>query len=39
MAIGILSAGTRNDADPALAMLSEHLESPEQLQKLACVTG
>ena len=39
MAIGILSAGTRNDADPALAVLSEHIEASDPLQKIACITG
>ena len=39
MAIGIVNAGVRNDADPALAILSEQLESTEPLQKIAAITG
>jgi len=39
LAVGILSSGVRNDADPALALLSEHVESDVHIMKCAACTG
>lgn len=39
LAVGILSTGIRNDADPALALLSEHLEGDSHIMKCAACTG
>lgn len=39
LAVGILSSGIRNDADPALALLSEHIEGDSHIMKCAACTG
>lgn len=39
LAVGILSSGVRNDADPALALLSEHVEGDVHIMKVAACTG
>eukprot|EP01083_Nonionella_stella_P133797 406824_1 len=39
LAVGILSSGVRNDADPALALLSEHIEGDSHIMKCAACTG
>jgi len=39
LAVGILSSGVRNDADPALALLSEHVEGDVHIMKCAACTG
>jgi len=39
LAVGILSCGVRNDADPALALLSEHVEGDSHVIKCAACTG
>lgn len=39
LAVGILSSGIRNDADPALALLSEHIEGDSHIMKCASCTG
>lgn len=42
LAVGILSCGVRNDADPALALLTEHVESGSEsphIIKCAACTG
>eukprot|EP00934_Nitzschia_sp_Nitz4_P005542 Nitzschia sp. Nitz4//scaffold121_size67750//27128//30079//NITZ4_006066-RA/size67750-augustus-gene-0.128-mRNA-1//-1//CDS//3329534345//5532//frame0 len=39
LAVGILSSGVRNDADPALALLSEHVEGDSHVMKCAAFTG
>mmetsp|Transcript_2864 Transcript_2864/g.5371 ORF Transcript_2864/g.5371 Transcript_2864/m.5371 type:complete len:932 (+) Transcript_2864:110-2905(+) len=39
LAVGILSTGVRNDADPALALLSEHIEGTSHIMKCAACTG
>lgn len=39
LAVGILSCGVRNDADPALALLTEHLEGDSHVMKCAACTG
>ncbi|KAG7360964.1 proteasome/cyclosome repeat domain containing protein [Nitzschia inconspicua] len=39
LAVGILSSGVRNDADPALALLSEHAEGDTHIMKIAACTG
>jgi len=39
LAVGILSSGVRNDADPALALLSEHIEGDVHIMKCAACTG
>jgi len=39
LAVGILSSGVRNDADPALALLTEHVEGDSHVMKCAACTG
>ena len=42
LAVGILSCGVRNDADPALALLAEHVDSGSEsphIMKCAACTG
>jgi 26S proteasome regulatory subunit N1 len=39
LAVGILSSGIRNEADPALALLSEHIEGDSHIMKCAACTG
>ncbi len=39
LAVGIVSSGVRNDADPALAILSEHIEGESHTMKCAACTG
>jgi 26S proteasome regulatory subunit N1 len=39
LAIGILNCSVRNESDPAMALLTEHLESPTTLLKTAAITG
>jgi 26S proteasome regulatory subunit N1 len=39
LAVGIVSSGVRNDADPALALLSEHIEGDSHIMKCAACTG
>jgi len=39
LAVGILTSGVRNDADPALALLSEHVEGDSHVMKIAACTG
>lgn len=39
LAVGILSSGVRNDADPAFALLSEHVEGDVHIMKCAACTG
>ena len=39
LAVGILSSGVRNDADPALALLMEHVEGDSHILKCAACTG
>lgn len=42
LAVGVLSSGVRNDADPALALLQEHVEdgtSSSHVMKCAAITG
>jgi len=39
LAVGILSSGVRNDADPALALLTEHIEGDSHVMKCAACTG
>mmetsp|Transcript_42113 Transcript_42113/g.61778 ORF Transcript_42113/g.61778 Transcript_42113/m.61778 type:complete len:937 (-) Transcript_42113:158-2968(-) len=39
LAVGILSSGVRNDADPALALLAEHVEGDSHTMKVAACTG
>jgi 26S proteasome regulatory subunit N1 len=39
LAVGILSSGVRNEADPALALLSEHIEGDSHIMKCAACTG
>jgi len=39
LAVGIVSSGVRNDADPALAILSEHIEGDSHIMKCAACTG
>jgi len=38
LAVGILSSGVRNDADPALALLAEHVEGDVHIMKCAACT-
>jgi len=39
LAVGILSSGVRNDADPALALLAEHVQGDVHIMKCAACTG
>jgi Proteasome/cyclosome repeat len=39
LTVGIVSSGVRNDADPALALLSEHVEGSNHLMKTAACAG
>jgi len=39
LAVGILSNGIRNDADPAVALLTEHLDGNSHENKIAACTG
>lgn len=39
LAVGVVSSGVRNDADPALAILSEHIEGDSHTMKCAACTG
>jgi 26S proteasome regulatory subunit N1 len=39
LAIGIVSSGVRNDSDPAIALLSEYLESSPHIVKTAAICG
>jgi len=39
LAVGILSSGVRNDADPALALLTEHIEGNNHIMKCAACVG
>jgi 26S proteasome regulatory subunit N1 len=39
LGVGILSSGVRNDADPALALLTEHVEGDSHIMKCAACTG
>ena len=39
LAVGILSCGVKNDADPALALLTEHVEGDAHVIKCAAITG
>jgi len=38
LAVGILSAGVRNDGDPALALLEQHLEGDSHVMKCSAAT-
>jgi len=39
LAVGILTSGIRNEADPALALLTEHVEGNVHIMKCAACTG
>ncbi|KAL7554779.1 hypothetical protein ACHAWF_018316 [Thalassiosira exigua] len=39
LAVGILSSGVRNDADPTLALLDEHINGESHIMKCAACTG
>jgi len=39
LAVGILSSGVRNDADPTLALLDEHVNGDSHIMKCAACTG
>lgn len=39
LAVGILSSGVRNESDPAMALLSEYIESPSINIRLASICG
>jgi 26S proteasome regulatory subunit N1 len=39
LAIGIVSSGVRNEADPALALLSDYLSSPSLTVRRAAISG
>jgi 26S proteasome regulatory subunit N1 len=39
LAVGILSSGVKNDADPAFALLTEHVEGEVHIMKCAACTG
>jgi len=39
LAVGVVSSGVRNDADPALALLDEHINGDSHIMKCAACTG
>ena len=39
LGVGVLSCGVRNDADPALALLIEHVTSEDKIMKVAAIEG
>ncbi len=39
LAVGILSSGVRNDADPTVALLDEHINGDSHIMKCAACTG
>ncbi|EED91877.1 26S proteasome regulatory subunit RPN1 2 [Thalassiosira pseudonana CCMP1335] len=39
LAVGILSSGVRNDADPTIALLDEHINGDSHIMKCAACTG
>jgi 26S proteasome regulatory subunit N1 len=39
LAVGILSSGVRNDADPTVALLDEHISGDSHIMKCAACTG
>eukprot|EP00578_Thalassiosira_sp_NH16_P013993 CAMPEP_0181124866 /NCGR_PEP_ID=MMETSP1071-20121207/26727_1 /TAXON_ID=35127 /ORGANISM="Thalassiosira sp., Strain NH16" /LENGTH=955 /DNA_ID=CAMNT_0023210235 /DNA_START=74 /DNA_END=2941 /DNA_ORIENTATION=+ len=39
LAVGIISSGVRNDADPTLALLDEHINGDSHIMKCAACTG
>ena len=39
MAIGIVNSGVRNESDPALALLSEHVNDKEVPLRVAAIYG
>jgi 26S proteasome regulatory subunit N1 len=39
LAVGIMSCGVHNDTDPALALLSEHVEGYSHIMKISACTG
>jgi len=39
LAVGVLSSGVRNDADPTLALLDEHVSGDSHVMKCAACTG
>jgi 26S proteasome regulatory subunit N1 len=39
LAIGIVTAGVKNEADPALALLSEQVNAPKDILRVAAIIG
>ncbi|CAM9644994.1 unnamed protein product [Scytosiphon promiscuus] len=39
LAVGILSSGVRNESDPALALLADHVESPSHAMRCGACVG
>ncbi len=39
LAVGIVNCGVRNDCDPALALLSEHIDSANVTMKTSAILG
>lgn len=39
LAIGMVNTGVRNESDPAMALLSEHLEDKNVLLRIAAIAG
>ncbi|CAN0446828.1 unnamed protein product, partial [Laminaria digitata] len=39
LAVGILSSGVRNESDPALALLSDHVDSPSHAMRCGACVG
>ncbi|CAM9618573.1 unnamed protein product, partial [Phaeothamnion confervicola] len=39
LAVGVVTSGVRNESDPALALLAEHVESKSSAMKCAAVVG
>ncbi|KAJ3309947.1 proteasome regulatory particle base subunit [Boothiomyces sp. JEL0838] len=39
LAIGLVSSGVRNESDPALALLSEHVNGDKEILRIAAIVG
>lgn len=39
LAVGIVNSGVRNECDPALALLSEYLDKPNNLMRIGAILG
>ena len=39
LAIGLVTSGVRNESDPALALLSEQINAPKEVLRVASIIG